>query len=154
LADSRSNDIDDCLMDDSQSNIVIDYDSPFEDYTNFDDDDSPFVDDSLNDDDRPLPSQESYPTQYMQPHPSTHSGRIESSGPSQMPPSFELSGLPQDIIAQLTPAQLAHNPEFMRLHQSFEFLQNTVTALESALVHRRRVQARERILEWRSGVHA
>jgi len=152
LADSLSNDNDDILMDDSQSNIVVtDYDSPFEDDTNLDDDDSPFMDDSLNDVDHPLPSHESYPTQYMQLHPSTHSGRIDLPGSSQMPPSFEI---PPDIIAQLTPAELAHNPEFMRLQELFHLVQNTVSALESTPRYRQRVQARERILEWRSGIHA
>jgi hypothetical protein len=151
LADSPSNDDDDCLMDDSQSNIVIDYNSPFEDNTNFNDDDSPFLDDSIYDDDY---SHEPNPTQYMQPHPNTHSGRIELSGSSQIPPSFQPSGIPPDIIAQLTPAELAHNPEFVRLRELFEFLQSTVSAVESSPVFQQRVQARERILEWRSGVRA
>jgi hypothetical protein len=151
LTDSWSNDDDDILMDDSQSIAVVDDDLPFEDDTNFDDDDSPFMDDSLNDDDYPLPSHESYQTQYMQPHPNTHSGRMDMPGSSRIPHSFEHSGLPPDIIARLTPAQLSHNPEFMRLYENVQLVQNTLAAYEA---HRRRVQFTQRILEWISGVHA
>lgn len=154
-ANSLSNENDDGVMDESRSNIIIDYDSPFEDNTNFDGDDSPFVDDSLNDVDHPLPSHEPYPTQYMQPHPNTYYNRMElvASSSSQMPPSFEASDLTPDVIAQLTPAQLAYNPEFMRLYESVQYVQNTLSAYIDYRLHRE-VTPRERILAWISGVHA
>lgn len=153
-ADSLSNQNDDDLMDDSRSTIVIDYDSPFEDNTNFDNDDPPFMDDSLNDVDHPLPSYEPYSAQYMQPHPSTYSNRMElvASSSSQMPPSFERSHLSPDVIAQLTPDQLAHNPEFMRLYENVQYIQNVLTAYIDHRLYRE-MTPRERILAWISGVH-
>jgi hypothetical protein len=156
LTHSHSNYDDDCIMNDSQSNIVVDDDFPFEDDTNFDDDDDdyPFVDDSqsnVNDVVVPLPSHESFTIRHTQPHPSTHTGRIESSSSSQMPPPFELS---PDTIAQLTVAELSHNPEFMTLHRKVEQLQNTMSVLERQERQERDAQAVKRIMEWRLGVHA
>lgn len=154
LTHSQSNYDDDYIMNDSQSNIVVDDDFPFEDDTNFDDDsdDYPFVDDSqsnVNDVDDPLPSHESFPIRHTQPSPSTYNNRIESSSSSQMPPPFEVS---PDIIAQLTVAELAHNPEFMTLYRKVKDLQNTL--LEDHQRQQRDAQALERIMEWRLGVHA
>lgn len=177
MADSQHNYDDDHLMDDLQSNIVVDDDFPFEDDTNFggggdfpfeddtnfdDDDDFPFVDDSqsnVNDLDDLLPSHESYPTRHTQFHPSTPTGHIQLASSSQMPPPFAppRSRLSPDVIAQLTPAQLAHNPEFMRLQKRFEVVQNLVSALEREHENRRHqqhLQVIERVMEWRSEVHA
>lgn len=181
-------DDDDCLMDDSQSNVVDDRpfrddinfdddDFPLRDETNFDDDDdSPFRDDSEFDDDySPFMDEsqsnvddphESRPTRHMH-HPST---RIELSDipessqmppPSYIPPFGPPSVLSPDIVAQLTHAELAHNPEFMQLYNRVELLRSTVE-----LYRKRRIdaenearvralgQTKERVLEWRSGVDA
>ena len=153
---TQSNDDYDCLMVDSQSNA------------DNDDDDAPLMDDSQSNINQVNHSQ-TRPTQHTQPHPSTLSGRIElSDSPmtSQMPP-FELpqsSGVSPDTIAQLTPAELSHNPEFMQLYNRFQTLQTTLSAFEVRRLCQQRIQAEiraraknqieERVLEWRLRVHA
>ena len=162
-AATQSNDDYDCLMVDSQSNADND-DSPFRDsFDDDDDDDAPLMDDSQSNINQVNHSQT------RQPHPSTLSGRIElSDSPmtSQMPP-FELpmsSGVSPDAIAQLTPAELSHNPEFMQLYNRFQTLQTTLSAYEVRRLCQQRIQAEiraraknqieERVLEWRLRVHA
>ena len=174
MADLQSNYDDDCPMDDSQSNIVVDDDFPFEDDTNFDDDgDFPFEDDTdfeddgnfpfvdnsqsnVNDLDDPFLSHVPYPTRHTQLHPSTPTGRIQLSSSWQMPPPFAPPRFSPDIIAQLTPAQLAHNPEFMQLQKRFELVQNVLSALRERdnRRHQQHLETIERVIEWRSEVHA
>ncbi|KAF8264954.1 hypothetical protein EI94DRAFT_1702857 [Lactarius quietus] len=138
-----SNDDDDYPMDEPQSIIAADEDYPFEDETNFadfaDDDDSQFIDDS----------QSYYPTTSM-----IFFLPMKLSSSSQTPSPFEPPHLSPDIIAQLTPAELAHNPEYMKLYQKVELLQDTVSVFETELIDRREAQAIERVLRWRSEVHA